>query len=101
LFGDVQVAVKAWLATERSQGHFVDKGDCLVEFLEQLRGRAHKLKTLRKKVTEDSKWHERLSSKIELYEDRVEKLTTGKQSYRDNFTARLVEGIGAAVFKPQ
>ena len=31
----------------------------------------------------------------------MEKLTTGKKSYRDNFTARLVESIGAAVFKPQ
>ena len=101
LFGDVKTAVKAWLATERSQGHFVDKGDCLVEFMEQLRGRAQKLKTLRKKVKEDGKWHGRISNMIELYESRLEKLTKGKKSYRDNFTTRLVDGIGAAVFKPQ
>ena len=67
LFGAVKAAVKTWLATERSQGHFVDKGDCLVEFMEQLRGSVHKLKTLRKKVKEGSKWHERISSNIELY----------------------------------
>jgi hypothetical protein len=99
-FSDIKLAVKQWLNCERGHGHYVDRQDCFLEFVQQLKVRIQKLRALEKRLPDGAKWKVRLAKRAEVFEERLEKFQA-KKTYRDSFTRRLIEFMGADVFKPQ